>query len=251
MACFEDRPPPDDTMNLARPLDPRSAATSLSGPRPRLARGSSRRNAWSTLAQSSLCLVLAMSSLGCLVTSTPDFTPPERTRPFLVPSSVDPDARGVILIDTVEHPKSLTSIDFSADIVSEDQGSPVQGVLYIDYGATLSDRPFRELIQVRDVPASTLSDQVKRPIRGTWNLANSTVGPGCHTVTLLVSHDLDRITSCPVCRNDSSQITWQVFHCGGASAALCVADFNDCQSWGPGCDVAVDPNGGAACGALP
>jgi hypothetical protein len=192
-----------------------------------------------------------MSSLGCLVTSTPDFTPPTRTRPFLVPSSVDPDARGVLLIDTVEHPKSLTSLEFSADIVSEDQGTSVQGVLYIDYGLVMNDKPFRELIQIPDVRPSTLTDPVKRNIRATWHVAGSTIGPGCHTVTMLVTHDLDRVSSCPRCRNDSSQITWQVYSCGGTSAAKCVADFTDCQKWGPGCDVAADPDGGAACGALP
>ena len=192
-----------------------------------------------------------MTSTGCLVTSTPDFTPPTRTRPFLVPSSTDPDARGVLLIDTVEHPKSQTSIQFSADIVSEDQGSPVQGVLYIDYGLVTNDRPFREQIQIHDVDPSTLSDPTTRSIRAKWNVFASNIEPGCHTVTLLVTHDLDRVTSCPRCRNDSSQITWQVFSCGGASAATCVADFSACQKWGQGCDAAVDPDAGAECGALP
>jgi hypothetical protein len=205
------------------------------------------------LAQSSLwLLLLAMMSNGCLVTSTPDFTPPKRTRPFLIPSSVDPDARGVILIDTVEHPKSQTSIQFSADIVSEDQGSPVQGVLYIDYGLPMNDRHFREQIQIHDVPPSTLSDETTRSIRAKWNVGASNIESGCHTVTLLVTHELDRVTSCPICRNDSSQITWQVYSCGGASAAKCVAslDFSECQNWDPGCGVAVDPDAGA-CGALP
>ena len=204
------------------------------------------------LAQSSLCLVaLTMVSSSCLVTSSPDFTPPTRTRPFLIPSSVDPDARGVILVDTVEHPKSLTSIQFSADIVSEDQGASVLGVLYIDYGEGTKDIPFREVIQIADVRPSTLTDPTTRSIKAKWNLAASTIDAGCHTVTLLVTHDLDRVTSCPRCRNDSSQITWQVFHCGGASAATCVANFSECQKPGPGCDAAVDPDADAACGALP
>jgi hypothetical protein len=241
-------------MNSARPLAPCSAATSLSGPTLRSAWRSPRRNAWVTLAQSSLWLfALMMVSTSCLVTSTPDFTPPKRTRPFLVPSSADPDARGVLLIDTVEHPKNQTSIDFSADVVSEDQGDIVEGVLYIDYGKVGGDKPYAEAIQIRDLPPSTLADTTKRNVRVTWNVKNSALTPGCHTVTLLVSHNLDRVTSCPVCRNDSSQITWQIYSCDLAPAASCVADFSACttQNWGPGCDVAADPNAVAACGALP
>ncbi len=237
-------------MNLARPPLSCAAATSLSGPTPRRARGSSRRIRWSTLAQSSLCFVLlTMTSTGCLVTATPDFTPPKPTRPFLIPSSVDPDARGVILIDTVEHPKSQTSIQLSADVVSEDQGAIVLGVLYIDYGHVVGDRPFAELIQIADVAPSTLTDEKARPIPATWNLAASTVLPGCHTVTMLVTHDLDRVSSCPHCRNDSSQITWQVFDCGGTSAAMCHPDLTTCEKWGPGCPAVSGP--GVDCGALP
>lgn len=239
-------------MNPARPLASCSAATSLSGPTHRSAWRSPRRNAWVTLAQSSLWLfALMMSSTSCLVTSTPDFTPPQRTRPFLVPSSADPDPRGVLLIDTVEHPGNQTSIGFSADVVSEDHGDMVEGVLYIDYGKAGGDKPYAEAIQIRDLLPSTLSDPAKRNVRGTWNVKNSVINAGCHTMTLLVSHDLDRVTGCPVCRNDSSQITWQVYSCGLSPIATCVADFSACQSWGPGCGVAADPDAGAACGALP
>lgn len=243
---------PADTMNFAPTSAAPSAATSLSGRRPRPASESAWRTAWSTLAQSSLCLAaLTMASTSCLVTSTPDFTPPKPTRPFLVASSVDPDARGVLLIDTVEHPKSLTSIQFSADIVSEDRDAKVQGVLYIDYGLITNDRPFREQIQIADVAASTLTDPMARPIRAKWNVGASSIGPGCHTVTMLVTHTLDRVSSCPCCRNDSSQITWQVYSCGGASAATCVPDFSACENWGPGCPAAANPDSCPACGALP
>lgn len=243
---------PADIMNSARLSAARSAATSLSGRRPRPGGERAWRTAWSTLAQSSLCLAaLTMTSTSCLVTSTPEFTPPKPTRPFLVSSSVDPDARGVLLIDTVEHPKSLTSIQFSADIVSEDQDAKVQGVLYIDYGLVTNDRPFREQIQIADIAASTITDPVARPMRAKWNVGASSIGPGCHTVTMLVTHAIDRVSSCPCCRNDSSQITWQVYSCGGASAATCVPDFSACENWGQGCPASANPDSCPACGALP
>ena len=240
-------------MTLACPPTSSAAATSLSGPDPRLPRLTAPRIRWSTLAQSSLWLVLlTMTSTSCLVTSTPDFTPPKPTRPFLIPSSSDPDARAVLLVDTVEHPKSQTSIQFSANIAAGNDGRKVEGVLYIDYGLVTNDMHFREQIPIRDIPPSTQPDLDTRSASGTWNVSASNIGPGCHTVTLLVTHELDHFTSCPTCRNDSSQITWQVFSCGGASAASCVAhlDFSACQKWGQGCDAAVDPDAGD-CGALP
>ncbi|MEP7125826.1 MAG: hypothetical protein ABJE95_33150 [Byssovorax sp.] len=194
-----------------------------------------------------------MASTGCLVTTTPDFTPPKRTRPFLVPSSVDPDARGVLLVNTLEQLQaSKTLFEFSADVVSEDQDSPVNGHLYIDYGKVVGDHPFsRSITEIKSLPPSTMENMKPRRMLAKWNVASDVLGTECHTATLIVTHDFDPETSCPVCRSDSSQITWQVFSCGGASAGTCVADFSLCQKWGPGCDAAVDPDAGAACGAVP
>ena len=66
------------------------------------------------------------------------------------------------------------------------------------------------------------------------------------------SHEFDAATSCPVCRNDSSQLTWPVFAC--PKGAPCgVPDFTKCESesWGPGCGAVANPDAGVECGALP
>lgn len=242
-------------MNPTRPLDPRSSTTPLSGPSRPPTRGGARRGAWATLAQSSLCLLaLTMTSTSCLVTSTPDFTPPERTRPFLVTATADPDPRGVLLVNTLEQLQmGKTSFEFSADVVSEDQGAKVKGYLYIDYGTTVGDHPYADLIpEIRELPPSTMADTTKRNIRGKWNVASSVLLPGCHTVTLIVSHEFDAETSCPVCRNDSSQLTWPVFFCDSNTAASkCVPDFSKCEKPGQGCGAVANPDAGVECGALP
>ena len=254
IACFEDLRPPDP-MNPTRLLDPRSATTPLSGPSRPPTQGRARRGVWATLAQSSLCLLaLTMAFTGCLVTSTLEFTPPERTRPYLVTATADPDPRGVLLVNTLEQLQmGKTSFEFSADVVSEDQGAKVKGYLYIDYGKTVGDHPYADLIpEIRELPPSTMSDTTKRNIRGKWNVASNAPSDGCHTVTLIVSHEFDAETSCPVCRNDSSQLTWPVFACPpNTAASKCVLDFTGCEKWGQGCGAVANPDAGAECGDLP
>ena len=240
-------------MNPAPPLDPCSAATSLSGPSYPPASAGARRGTWSTLAHSSLCLLaLTMASTGCLVTSTPEFIPPDRTRPFLVTASADPDPRGVLLINTLEQAQ-VRSFEFSADVISEDQGSKVKGYLYIDYGQQGGDHPYADLItQIRELPPSTMADTTKRNIRGKWSFGDNVPAKGCHTVTLIVSHEFDAETSCPVCRNDSSQLTWPVYVCDpDVSAAKCHPDFFECENPGPGCGAVANPDASVECGALP
>lgn len=255
MVRFEDLPTVLDPMNPACSLATCSAATPLSRPSLPLRRGGARRAAWARLAQSSLCLLaLPMALSGCLVTSTPEFTPPERTRPFLITASADPDPRGVLLINTLEQQQvRKTSFEFSADVVSEDQGDKVKGYLYIDYGVKVGDHPYADVItQIRELPPSTMTDATKRNIRGKLDLETNVLDTGCHTVTLIVSHEFDAETSCPVCRNDSSQLTWPVFVCPPETAAAkCTPDFTKCEKPGQGCGAVADPDAGVQCGALP
>ena len=240
-------------MNAASPLNPCSPATPLSGPSRQLPRGHGRRGAWAALAQSSLCLLALMASTSCLVTSTPDFTPPKRTAPFLVAASADPDLRGVFKVNTLEQQANLT-FAFSADVVSEDQGAKVFGHLYIDYGKGIDQPGLDTITEVPPLDPSTMSDTSRR-ISGKWNvkLSSLKIKNTCHTVTLIVSHEFDSATSCPVCRSDSSQLTWPVYVCDGdLSASDCHPDFSACESQPlkQGCGAAADPDAGAECGAM-
>jgi hypothetical protein len=238
-------------MNTACPLDldPCSPATPLSGPPRQLPRGRARRGAWAVLAQSSLCLLALMASTSCLVTSTPDFSPPKRTPPFLVVASADPDPRGVLLVKTLEQAQAgQKDFFFSAIVISEDQGAKVYGHLYIDY-----EKGGDIITEIPVLPPSTMSDTNRR-ITGKWTVGDNVPPNTCHTVTLIVSHDFDSATSCPVCRNDSSQLTWSVFACDPSTpGSNCVPNFFACESkpLSQGCGVVADPDAGVDCGALP
>jgi hypothetical protein len=97
-----------------------------------------------------------------------------------------------------------------------------------------------------------MTDTTKRNIRGKWNLVSNAPAPGCHTVTLIVSHEFDAETSCPVCRNDSSQLTWPVFVCDSETpASKCMPNFFECENWGQGCGAVANPDADVECGALP
>ena len=240
-------------MNPACPPTSCSAATALSGPLLCLVRRSSRRNAWSTLAQSSLCLLaLTMAFTGCLVTSTPDFTPPKRTRPFLVPASADPDTRTVQIFDAPQGAAGLP-FSFSADVVSDDQGQQVLVALYIDYGKpNPADQPFADPItSFAPVKPGTMADTTVRRAVAKGKLAHP-LKPGCHTATLVVTHQLDNATLCPACLNDSTQITWPLYRCDSLeSPDACNPDFSLCETPLVGCPTVADPDSGIECGAVP
>lgn len=194
-----------------------------------------------------------MSSPACLVTSTPSFDPPKKTRPFLVPSSADPDPRGVLIVDTVDLP---TSFDFSANVVSNDEDQPIQVRLYFDYGLTnVAGQPFLKSIgNPPSLPPSTMDDVSRPPAKARWFPGIEDVGYGCHTITMIVSHAFAD-NECPACRNDSSHITWPIFRCDSSKPmdTPCSVDFSKCiaLTFQDKCSEDPDPDAGPACGAAP
>jgi hypothetical protein len=196
-------------------------------------------------------LALALATPACLVISTPDVEPPKRTAPFLVAATADPDPRNVLIVDDAQL-GDKESVDFSAHVVSEDDGKKVRFRLYIDYGApdNLGGQLSAAVISnITPLNPGTVTD-MDRVVKATW-YPNS-LSPGtrhCHTVTLIASHEFDDTTGCPVCRNDSSQITWQVYRCD--SGPSCVTDFSECQMWTRSCPSVVDTESAEQCGVTP
>lgn len=170
-----------------------------------------------------LPLIAAISMTSCLITSTPDFNSVEQTPPFLVASSAEPSSRELLVFTP-----STVSVEFSAEVRSEDAGEPVEVVLYIDYGVeNAAGQPYRHAIVTNaNVNAGTLGDTTPRMARSKWFLENPKVEPGCHSFTLIVSHQFDSETRCPSDPSDSSQITWQGVVC--ASADDCSFDPLTC-----------------------
>jgi hypothetical protein len=193
-----------------------------------------------------------MASTGCLVTSTPDFTPPQRTRPFLVAATADPDTRHVQIFDAPPGTPGIP-FSFSADVISEDQGAEVLVSLYIDYGLpNANDQPYGDVLSsFRKVPAGTMADTKARPVTAKGKFT-SPLEFGCHTATLMVTHEIDTFSRCPACLNDSSQITWQLYRCNSLeSPDACKTDFSQCEMPLKGCPAVADPNSGVECVGAP
>lgn len=142
----------------------------------------------------------------CLVTSTSEFEEPKQTAPFLLSSTADPDIREFVVIVDSESRK-----DFKAFIVSEDRGQPVKVALYIDYGKPNTyGQPFRDaLTAFPDIPPGSLSDG-QRQVQA--QLDSSTLENGCHTVTMVVTHEFNYL-ACPKNPADSTQLVWKVLRC--------------------------------------
>jgi len=96
----------------------------------------------------------------------------------------------------------------SFEVVSEDLQTPLQALLFLDF-AGFSEPNDRSVLKQITIPAGHLND----PARGSSiDFAFGPVLPGCHSVTLAVSHGFQlpfgsRIVS-PVVKTDVATMTW-------------------------------------------
>ncbi len=166
------------------------------------------------VAHGSLAVVLTTMSAGCLVPSTTEFSEPEQTPPFLLGATADPDAREFLVVVDGESRK-----DFTASILSEDRGEPVQIALYIDYGRpNVAGQPFKNAItNFPEIAPGTMSDG-PRAAHAQWFPDIHPVNYGCHTITMMATHAFDFL-DCPKRLSDSSQLVWKVVRC--ASTETC------------------------------
>jgi len=208
------------------------------------------------LARASLGVaVVTLSTSGCLITDPPQFTAQQHTAPFLVPSSAEPDARSVIIIDSA----SIGTETFSAEVISQDdpagstgQFQNVQSRLYIDYGFLAGPgQPFRYVLPGTTIGSGTLSQTTGRRVSASWFAGTNPVDPGCHTVTLVASHLFDDVPECPACDDDFSTITWQVLRCDssmGTCASLPVTGAMGCPPLAYSCElVHAESDAGSSC----
>jgi hypothetical protein len=177
------------------------------------------------LARPSLCLLLAVMPAGCLVTSVPEFEEPPQTPPFLIASTADPDLREFVLVVDGDD-----KTEFSASVISEDRGEPVQVALYIDYGvANAADHPFRRSIaEFPDIPPATFADG-QRPVNTQWYQDSADVLNGCHTITMMVTHAFDFL-NCPKSLSDSSHLTWKILRCTSKELCEKIDPLTDCPN---------------------
>jgi hypothetical protein len=157
-----------------------------------------------------LLFPVIMGNLGCLVTSTPEFEPASQTAPFLIASSADPDNRRMLEVASDVEP-----LKFSADVLSEDAGERVQVALLVDYGVPnpLTGHVFQDSESFNQpLPPGTLADGPRR-ISASLVPALRMPTPGCHTITMMVTHEFDQVSGCPATKADSDQLVWFVYKC--------------------------------------
>ncbi|WP_437290065.1 hypothetical protein [Sorangium sp. So ce406] len=164
------------------------------------------------LARSLATAALAASAAGCLVISPPEYDHPSKTAPVLTEPFPPPHIP--IHIDEQDVRKS-----FSASVLSEDNGQPVEVALYVDYGRRSPDgSAYRRLRAPWSVGAGTIAGG-QRSFTLEWsvegmNLPSDGETPEreCHTITMMASHDFNQCY-CPADPEDMGSITWQLIKC--------------------------------------
>jgi hypothetical protein len=196
-----------------------------------LARTAPRKRLVSAVARASLCGLFAMSLEACLVTSSPTFEDPERTPPFLVAATAQPDLREILVVNKFEVSNPLV---FSAGLRSEDNGESIVGLVVRNYGVEGSDtKPYEDELGRRVAEPGTLDDTSRR-LSVPWYVNKADIN-GCANVSLLAMHKVDEITGCPVDPVDFDFLTWTVIVCEGSM---------DC------CDPTAGPGEEDACSNL-
>ena len=147
-----------------------------------------------------LCLGLAsLLSTGCLVAEAPEYGPPRQTTPVIDMSTVDPSPWTVMLPT-----RPTQTISFR--VQSEDAGEGLTVFLYLDH---LSSNYFRKrFVEDWDFPPSGSS--APRPLSIQWDLRDE-VTPGCHQLTLFVTHQSnfdDDDSNTYISSSDVASITW-------------------------------------------
>jgi len=114
---------------------------------------------------------------GCLVDDPPPLVAPQRTPPRLDYTKASPGLDQVMAINQGE------VINFKMPVTSEDAGDGLAALLLFDYDGV----DFLPLTIGSFLPASTLADTTLREFGIQWKV-NGGIDPGCHRITLRVTH---------------------------------------------------------------
>jgi hypothetical protein len=179
-----------ETAPPQRMSHPFSDLTDLSRPkgRDRRPKGRDRRHFkhLSRMACASL-LVTFIAALGgpsCLITTSPDFTKPTRTPPFL--TDLNPAPYQIRIIKTTPGVPRTDTIAFK--VVSEDLQSDIAWMVLLDFEGF--DVPYPRLtLNSGNIPAGHIDEPntQERAVTAPITFGNE-VTAGCHSVTLAVSH---------------------------------------------------------------
>jgi hypothetical protein len=138
---------------------------------------------------------------GCLVDDPPPYDPPKKTPPRLDYRRADP------LLDGVLTARTGDSLTFRIPVASEDAGDNLVGFLLLDYSAASTRPP--DILTIPQVLAASTADDTSRAFGLDW-LVDTHGAPGCHRVTLRVTHrsNLDILTPNVVDKSDLAEAYW-------------------------------------------
>ncbi len=185
----------------------RANLTGLSDRRTAQCRNSRHLTAMARASLSLLLMVLGGPS--CLVTSSPEFEPPKRTPPYIT-QLVYPPSYQIFPIVSDPLLRTFKQIDFAFELLSEDlQSGPVA-----ELGLDFRPRPGEgdNPVQVGsnfDIPPGHMSGPDSGPRHVTISLTLPTgTAPGCHSITLMVTHQADGLQFAPKDPDDVAYATW-------------------------------------------
>lgn len=169
--------------------------------------------------------LLAALQGSCLATSIDDFPEPAITPPFLNGARSSPPLGQVLLVDPVTSP----AIPFTAFVRSEDAGTELEARLVADWPDT------NGTLQVTRLGAGSFNEE--RLLSLTWDpraptlITGKPLEPGCHPITLVVSHQFNLLTNIPARLEDADFLVWWVFLADPAAPqGLSSFDVSSCPS---------------------
>lgn len=161
----------------------------------------------------------------CLATSVDDFPEPAVTPPFLNGSRATPPLSQVVLVDTA----ATTTIQFAAFVRSEDAGAELEARLVADWPSTSGT------LQVTRLSAGSFGEE--RLLSLSWKpssptlITGKTLEPGCHPITLVVSHQFNLLSNVPARLEDADMLVWWVFLADPANpSSLTQFDVSSCPN---------------------
>lgn len=164
------------------------------------------------LARPSLLMVVTMALLGagCMVTGSPDFAEPKTTAPFL--TAQNPVTWAVKVVNGVGSPAQFALDRVSFRVLSEDLNRKLLAALVLDYRGFVKptdDKPM-DFPPVKEIDPGHLdpNDMSSQRIVDMDYLLPTGTKAGCHSLTVIVTHDFEATTINPSSDTDYATLTW-------------------------------------------
>jgi len=187
----------------------------------------------SRLARTSLIITGVMATMGgagCLVTESPDFTAPPVLPPLLTNLNPSPIKPGIIPRrpgTRYEDATYVQDVTLSFEVISDDFGRPLTAAVLLDFQGFASRETPTSVCRALTIPAGTLKTPPgERRSECKLELSPSTP-PGCHSITVVVSHEFIAVTATPLKPGDVDSATW--FYQVGVDADNPEPDSKPCK----------------------